>query len=55
MLGTGVAFTFGRNDHGQLGDGKDECRSDPFPISGLDGKVVHAATGKSHTLFVTGT
>ena len=32
----GVAYTFGRNDKGQLGDGNTTCRDDPFAIEGLD-------------------
>ncbi|KAJ3302632.1 hypothetical protein HDV03_004817 [Kappamyces sp. JEL0829] len=49
----GVAYTFGRNDKGQLGDGQSVCRDDPYPVSDLDGKVVEAATGRSFTLLLT--
>ncbi|KAJ2994565.1 hypothetical protein HDV02_001494 [Globomyces sp. JEL0801] len=49
----GHAFTFGRNDKGQLGDGSTIARDDPFKIE-LDEKVVFAATGRGHTILVTG-
>ncbi|KAI8900764.1 regulator of chromosome condensation 1/beta-lactamase-inhibitor protein II [Globomyces pollinis-pini] len=48
----GHAFTFGRNDKGQLGDGSTIARDDPFKIE-LDEKVVFAATGRGHTILVT--
>jgi hypothetical protein len=49
-------FTFlGRNEKGQLGV-KDLIRRDiPTPIEGLpDHAIVNAATGRAHTLLLTG-
>jgi alpha-tubulin suppressor-like RCC1 family protein len=47
-----VAYTFGRNDKGQCGDGSTTARSEPFKIE-LDEKVVDASVGRSHSLIVT--
>lgn len=48
----GIAYTFGRNDKGQLGDGTTEHNDEPFQVE-LDEKVIGAATGRGHTLLVT--
>ena len=51
----GEVFTWGRNDGGQLGLGDLTLRHAPERVVALDGKGVHAAaTGKAHTLFLTG-
>ncbi|KAJ0183990.1 hypothetical protein K1T71_000413 [Dendrolimus kikuchii] len=51
----GQAYTFGRNTFGQLGFGDVKRRDFPEPVPELIGKnIIHAATGKHHTLFVTG-
>lgn len=48
----GNAYTFGRNDKGQLGDGSFKSRSQPLKVP-VAAKFVHAATGRNHTLLVT--
>eukprot|EP00035_Acanthoeca_spectabilis_P020845 m.434863 g.434863 ORF g.434863 m.434863 type:complete len:581 (-) comp17780_c0_seq1:1385-3127(-) len=48
----GSAFTFGRNDCGQLGLGDDKTRSFPRKVD-IDAKIVNAACGQRHTLFLT--
>ncbi|EGF78033.1 hypothetical protein BATDEDRAFT_91148 [Batrachochytrium dendrobatidis JAM81] len=49
----GAAYTFGRNQNGQLGDGTTTSRSDPFRINIKGETFVKAAVGKAHTLLVT--
>lgn len=51
----GQAFVWGRNKLGQLGVGDEEPRNGPTLVAGPLAKevVVTAATGKSHTVFVT--
>ena len=53
-LDQGAAYTFGRNQNGQLGDGTTTSRSDPFRINIKGETFVKAAVGKAHTLLVTG-
>jgi alpha-tubulin suppressor-like RCC1 family protein len=48
----GVAYTFGRNDKGQLGNGTKTPDSNPQKIT-LPSKVTKAATGRGFTLLVT--
>jgi alpha-tubulin suppressor-like RCC1 family protein len=51
----GEVYAWGRNDGGQLGLGDLTLRHAPERVVALDGKGVHAAaTGKAHTLFLTG-
>ncbi|OAJ44142.1 hypothetical protein BDEG_27408 [Batrachochytrium dendrobatidis JEL423] len=52
-LDQGAAYTFGRNQNGQLGDGTTTSRSDPFRINIKGETFVKAAVGKAHTLLVT--
>lgn len=48
-------FFLGRNTFGQLGFGDTKRRDFPEPVPELIGKnIIYAATGKHHTLFVTG-
>jgi len=50
----GEAWTWGRNDHGQLGHGDAMRRDKPEKVAELAGqKVAWAACGKSHTAFLT--
>lgn len=42
----------GRNDCGQLGLGDDKTRSFPRKVD-IDAKIVNAACGQRHTLFLT--
>lgn len=53
-LGTqGQAFTWGRNDAGQLGHGDMVLRPGPERVASLEGKnIKSASTGKAHTVFV---
>lgn len=52
----GKAMTWGRNDKGQLGLGDLVTRAEPTLVKGLEGhKIVSAACGKGHTLFLTDT
>ena len=47
-------FTWGRNDRGQLGHGDTVRRDEPTEVVALKGhKVVAAAVGRGHTLFLT--
>jgi alpha-tubulin suppressor-like RCC1 family protein len=48
----GTAYSFGRNDKGQLGDGTLVSRSDPYKIEIENETFVHAATGRGHTILV---
>ena len=53
----GAVYTWGRNEKGQLGLGDQKDRRCPTKVTGggIDGKkVVSAATGRNHTLFLTG-
>ncbi|EAT33913.1 AAEL013820-PA [Aedes aegypti] len=48
------ALAFGRNQHGQLGQSDLRTFEKPTPVNGLkDVKVVQAACGRNHTLFLT--
>lgn len=50
----GKAMTWGRNDKGQLGHGDLVTRPAPTVVKGLEHlKIVTAACGKGHTLFLT--
>lgn len=52
----GKAMTWGRNDKGQLGHGDLVTRPSPTVVKALEGyKIVNAACGKGHTLFLTDT
>lgn len=50
----GRVMTWGRNDKGQLGLGDTDTRVTPTVVQSLkDYKVIDAACGKGHTLFLT--
>lgn len=50
----GKAYTFGRNELGQLGHGDKMNRGAPTPVKALESvRVTKAACGKTHTLFLT--
>lgn len=50
----GEAYTFGRNNCGQLGFGDNNTRYVPELIPALEGQqIIHAACGRNHTLFAT--
>jgi len=52
----GIAYTFGRNQSGQLGLGHTNDCEKPQPISALKfdhQKIVHASCGDRHSVFVT--
>ncbi|CAK1554674.1 unnamed protein product [Leptosia nina] len=52
----GNAYTFGRNTFGQLGFGDTTTRNVPELVPTLEGlNIIHAAVGRNHSLFVTGT
>ena len=53
LTDAGAALCWGKNYYGQLGDGTDEDRSDPTPVSGLDSGVASITAGRSHTCAVT--
>lgn len=46
---TGAVKCWGRNDHGQLGDGTQVDRDVPGDVVGLDGGVIGLATGGTHS------
>jgi len=46
----GGVWAWGRNDHGQLGDGTETDRAVPVPVAGLPGPAVDVAAGSSHSL-----
>ncbi|KAH6586935.1 hypothetical protein BASA50_009256 [Batrachochytrium salamandrivorans] len=49
----GAAYTFGRNQNGQLGDGTTTSRSEPYKVVIKGEKFVKAAVGRSHTVLVS--
>ena len=49
LLANGTVMAWGANEHGQLGDGTTETRTEPVPVSGLE-HVVAIAAGKAHSL-----
>jgi len=54
ITGDGRVMTFGRNDRGQLGTGDTNTRATPTLVESLkDHRIVDAACGKGHTLFLT--
>ncbi len=46
----GGVWAWGRNDHGQLGDGTTVDRAVPVPVSGLPGPAIEVAAGAAHSL-----
>lgn len=50
--GDGTAWCWGRNDHGQLGDGSTTSRTAPVRVAGL-AEVVDVAAGRRHACAVT--
>ena len=52
---TGAVYAWGRNEKGQLGLGDTKDRKCPTLVEALSGyRIVKVATGKSHSLFLTG-
>jgi len=51
-IAKGEGYAWGTNGSGQLGLGDNEARDGPARVQGLEGKLVHAATGGKHSLFV---
>jgi alpha-tubulin suppressor-like RCC1 family protein len=54
MIDQGVAYSFGRNDKGQLGNGSNTEISDPYKINIPNEKIIGGSTGRGHTLLLTG-
>ena len=52
ILDQGIAYTFGRNEKGQLGDGSLKSRSNPYPVDINDETFVKAAVGRNHTILI---
>ena len=51
----GGVYGWGRNEKGQLGVGDTKDRKCPTLIKEISGhKIVRVATGKNHSLFLTG-
>ncbi|XP_055343892.1 regulator of chromosome condensation-like isoform X2 [Paramacrobiotus metropolitanus] len=51
---TGKVFSWGCNDEGALGTGKDDEENyEPKEVKGIDGKIVSVSAGDSHTAFLT--
>ncbi|KAL2917962.1 hypothetical protein HK105_202376 [Polyrhizophydium stewartii] len=48
----GSAFTFGRNQNGQLGDGTTTSRTEPYRVDIKNETFVSAAVGRAHTILV---
>jgi len=48
-LSAGVVQCWGRNDHGQLGDGTTTSRAGPAAVGGLSSAVVAVAAGDGHS------
>lgn len=48
----GTAFSFGRNESGQLGLGDEKTRSFPRMIQNMADKIIDAACGARHTLLL---
>jgi alpha-tubulin suppressor-like RCC1 family protein len=48
----GTAFSFGRNESGQLGLGDEKTRTYPRMIQNLGDKIIDAACGARHTLLL---
>jgi alpha-tubulin suppressor-like RCC1 family protein len=52
---TGAVYAWGRNEKGQLGLGDTKDRKCPTLVNALSGyRIVKAATGRNHSLFLTG-
>src|SRR5262249_61858267 len=47
----GSVYAWGRNDHGQVGDGSTTNRTTPVPVGGLSG-VVALGAGESHSFAI---
>ena len=54
IIDQGRAFTFGRNEKGQLGNGTVKASSEPYRVEIQDETFVDAAVGRNHTLLVSG-
>lgn len=58
----GHAWVFGRNERGQMGTKSKNCQDFPVKVTSIaenrqsigDRKIVGAATGRNHTLLLTG-
>lgn len=51
----GAAMCWGNNDHGQIGDGSNEQRGLPVPVSGLQAGVAKIAAGGGFSCALTNT
>jgi alpha-tubulin suppressor-like RCC1 family protein len=53
VMSSGALWCWGKNDHGQLGDGTADDRTTPVRVAGLEG-VKAVAAGWGHTCALTG-
>ena len=53
LTGTGGLTCWGANDYGQVGDGTNESRSTPVPVSGLTSGVGAVSAGYQFTCAIT--
>ncbi len=53
LTADGAIHAWGRNDHGQLGDGTTGHRPAPVVVEGIEAKVCAIAAGDSHALALT--